>query len=269
MTPRHEQAPVRRDTTRAGGQECGGAPRYSENYGRRRARLIACGQWQPWVPATPVRDHLRDLRRRGASIRAIARAAGVSPATVHRLLSDDLSRPAMPRRMRAAEARRLLALSHGAASRAAARRDAAGTRLRLRALTAVGYPATSLAAHAGVAVCTVRRLIDGSAVTVSPALHRAVAAMYDELWDQSPASATGAQPRAAAAARERAARNGWPPPMGLDDDRIDDPGYRPRAGWRPVAPACAGPRQASRAGSATRAGCAAARPARPRPLRHD
>jgi len=29
-------------------------------------------------------------------------------------------------------------------------------------------------------------------------------------------------------ARRRAEGHGWPPPMGLDDNRIDDPAYRPR-----------------------------------------
>ena len=28
------------------------------------------------------------------------------------------------------------------------------------------------------------------------------------------------------------AEQGWPAPMGLDDERIDDPGYRPRTRWR-------------------------------------
>jgi hypothetical protein len=62
--------------------------------------------------------------------------------------------------------------------------------------------------------------------------------LYDELWDQPPPESTGAQRRAAAAARNRAARNGWPAPMGLDDGQIDDPGYRPRAHWRPADAAC-------------------------------
>jgi len=218
---------------------CPKLSRYRHNYARWRARQIAYGKWEPWAPAAPVREHVQALRREGASFRAIGRAAGVSPTTVHRLLHGEPARcRAVPDRMHAAEARRLLAVTQAAAERAAARRDAAGTRRRLRALTAVGHPAVSLAARLGVAPRTVRDLAAGQAGSVSPAMHRAVAALYDEIWDQPPDEHTGAQRRAAAAARARAARNGWPTPMGLDDDQIDAPGYRPRANWRPTG-ACA------------------------------
>lgn len=219
---------------------CSEGPRSRQNYARWRARQIAYGRWEPWAQAAPVRAHVQALQQGGASIRAIGRAAGVSPMTVHRLLRGEPARcPAAPHRMRAGEARRLLAVTPGAATRAAARRDAAGTRLRLRALTAVGYPAVSLAAHARVAPGTIRDLVSGHSRTVSLSLHAAVATLYDEMWDQPPPERTGAQRRAAAAARARAARNGWPPPMGLDDDQIDDPGYRPRTRWRPVTGGCA------------------------------
>ena len=228
---------------------CRSAPsRYRQDYARWRARQIAYGKWEPWAPAGPVREHVQALRRRGASFRAIGRAAGVSPATVHRLLHGEPARcRAVPDRIHAAEARRLLAVTPAAAGRAAARRDPAGTRRRLRALTALGHPAVSLAARLGVAPGTVRDLVSGHAGSVSPALHHAVAALYDEAWDQPPGERTGAQRRAAAAARARAARSGWPPPMGLDDDQIDDPGYRPRTQWRPVARVCAEDRPARHA----------------------
>jgi lambda repressor-like predicted transcriptional regulator len=218
---------------------CLGAPRSRQEYAQWRARQIAYGRWEPWALAAPVHGHVQSLRTNGASCRAIARAADVSPMTVHRLLNGDPAGCcAASRRMRAGEARRLLAVTPRAAARAGARRDATGTRLRLRALTATGYPAAGLAARAGVAPSTIRDLLSGHTRTVTPVLHRAVAALYDDLWDQPPPASTGAQRRAAAAALHRAAANGWPPPMGLDDDLIDDPGYRPRSHWRPTAAAC-------------------------------
>jgi len=249
MTEHHSQVrPGQRGPAR--GRQAGPAePRSGESYSGWRARQIAYGRWEPWAQAGPVREHVQGLRRRGASLRAIGRAAGVSPVTVHRLLHGDSARcRAAPRRMRAGEARRLLAVTPAAAVAAASRRDAAGARRRLRALTAVGYPAVVLAARAGVAPGTIRDLISGHAATVSAMLHKAIAGLYDELWDQPPPAATGAQRRAAAAARRRAARCGWPAPMGLDDDLIDDPGYRPRSHWRPTGTACtrrppAGPRR--------------------------
>ena len=62
------------------------------HYARRRNREIAYGRWQPWASATPVRDHVRLLRASGLSYQAIARAAGVSPMTVRRLLHGQPSR---------------------------------------------------------------------------------------------------------------------------------------------------------------------------------
>jgi hypothetical protein len=246
MTARHGQAracpgglaPVRHSGP--------AAPRSGENYGRWRARQIAYGRWEPWAQAAPVREHVQGLRRDGASLRAIGRAAGVSPTTVHRLLHGEPARcrPA-PRRIQAGEARRLLAVTPGVVVHAAARRDAAGVRLRLRALTAVGYPSVTLAVRAGVAPGTIRDLVSGHVPTVSMALHETVARLYDELWDQRPPEGTGAQRRAAAAARSRAARSGWPAPMGLDDGRIDDPAYRPRAHWRPTGAVCVVPEPGS------------------------
>jgi hypothetical protein len=216
-------------------QSCSASARSRQDYARRRARQIAYGRWEPWAPAAPVRKHVQELRRSGASLRSIGRAAGVSPTTVHRLLRGEPYRcRAAPHRMHADEARRLLAVTAGATEQVAARRDAAGTRLRLRALTAVGHPTVSLAVRLGLDPGTIRDIANGHTRTVSTAAHSDVAALYDEMWDQPPAERTGAQRRAAKAARARAARNGWPPPMGLDDSQIDDPGYRPRAHWRPV-----------------------------------
>jgi hypothetical protein len=220
------------------------APRSRREYARWRARQIAYGRWEPWLPAAPVREHVQALRGSGASARAIGRAACVSPMTVHRLLNGESAQGcAAAHRMRAREARRLLAVTPRAATRAAARLDAAGSRRRLQALTAVGYSSTALAGHAGIAARTVGDLVNGHTRTVSPALHRTVAALYDELWDQPPPEGTGAQRRAAAMARNRGAANSWPTPMGLDDEQIDDSSYRPRARWRPTAAPCrrAGP----------------------------
>jgi hypothetical protein len=213
-------------------------------YRRWRARQIAYGRWEPWTQADPVRQHVQALRRTGASYRAIGRAADVSPMTVHRLVQGEARHRGLPARIHAREAARLLAVTGTAVGRAAPRRDAAGTRLRLRALVAVGHPAVSLAAEADLTPRAVWDLLRGTTMTVSPAVHAGIAALYDRMWDQLPEERTAAQRRAVSAARGRAARNGWPPPMGLDDERIDDPRYRPRAQWRLVAGARACPAQA-------------------------
>ncbi len=65
----------------------------------------------------------------------------------------------------------------------------------------------------------------------------AVAALYDQLWDQPPPQRTRAQRIAAAAVRRAARARGWPPPLGWDDGTglhgIDNPAACPAPGWRP------------------------------------
>jgi hypothetical protein len=209
-------------------------PRLHRDYVRRRARQIAYGRWQPWAEtADPVRDHVRRLRRAGVSYRAMARAAGVSPMTVCRLHRGDPAR-SRASRVHAAHAQRLLAVTSSALAQAGTRRDAVGTRRRLRALTAMGHPTVSLARRLDVPPSAVRAIISGEAATVTAAMHAAVCELYEQTWDLRPCERTPVERRAAAAARTRAAREGWPPPMGLDDDRIDDPAYQPRTRWHPA-----------------------------------
>ncbi len=139
-----------------------------------------------------------------------------------------------PGRIRAVAAQRLLAVTPALMEQRAARRDCAGTRRRLQALIALGYPAVSLARRLGVDPRRVSRIVGGTTATVTSCMHAAVRDLYDRLWDVHPPARTMAERRASAAARALAASNGWPTPMGLDDDRIDDPAYRPRTQWRPA-----------------------------------
>jgi len=211
-------------------------------YVRWRTRQIAYGRWEPWADAAAVRGHVRRLRAAGGSYEAIAAAAGVSPMTVHRLLHgqrrpEDRGRARRQplARVSADAGQRLLAVTPAIVEQVAARRDATGTRRRLQALIAVGHPPAALAHRLGLAPRMVARIVRRTSATVSPALHSAICDLYDRLWDVAPPERTPAERRAAAAARALAAGHGWPAPMGLDDSRIDDPAYRPRAHWRPAA----------------------------------
>jgi hypothetical protein len=170
-----------------------------------------------------------------------AAAAGVSPMTVHRVLrgkqrTADQGRAAQRTsgRISASAAQRLLAVTPAMVAQVAARRDASGTRRRLQALVAVGHPRATLAHRLGIPPRTVTRIVRGTTATVSPDLHAAICALYERLWDVAPPGRTLAERKAAGAARTLAAGHGWPTPMGLDDERIDDPGYRPRVRWRPA-----------------------------------
>jgi hypothetical protein len=209
-------------------------PGSHREYVRWRSRQIAYGRWQPWAGAGPVREHVQRLRQAGASYQAIAGAAEVSVMTVHRLLHGcpQHGRP-VPERIRVAQAHQLLAVTPGRIC--TGRRCAAGSRHRLRALAAVGHAPAALARQLSLPPHQVQRIVRGEARTVSPATDAAIRSCYDQLWNQQPPERTGREHAAATAARRRAEREGWPPPMALDDDRIDDPTYRPRARWRPTA----------------------------------
>ncbi len=199
-------------------------------YARWRARQIAYGRWEPWADAAPVREHVGRLRRRGASYQAIAQAAGVSAMTVHRLLRGCPSKgQPVPGRIGAAQARRLLAFA--AAEPRAGRRSSCGSRRRLQALVAIGHSPAALARGLDVSPQWVRRMLRGETRTVSPGMSGRVRGLYDRMWDGLPPERTRRERGLARAARHRAEAEGWPPPMGLDDDRIDDSDYRTRIAW--------------------------------------
>jgi len=115
-----------------------------------------------------------------------------------------------------------------------ARVDAGGTRLRLRALVALGHSSGRIARALGVHRATVCVLLNGQAATVSEELRGDACRLFDAWWDKVPPGRTRAARAAAAASRHRAQRAGWCCPLGLDDDEIDVPGYRPKAEWRPA-----------------------------------
>jgi hypothetical protein len=115
-----------------------------------------------------------------------------------------------------------------------ARLDAGGTRLRLRALHVMGHGSARIARALGTSEDTIQRLVRGDARTVSPPLRDAVADLYDAWWDKRAPERTRAERAAAARARRRAAAGNWCAAAALNDNQLDAPGYRPRAGYRPA-----------------------------------
>lgn len=201
------------------------------DYTRRRSRQIAYGRWEPWADAGPVRDHVRRLRQGGASYGAIASAAGVSPMTVHKLVNGTQNRGCreLPDRIGAAQARRLLAVTTGGCGQW---RNACGSRRRLQALVALGHPPSVLASRLGISSPCLRRLLKAETQRVKIGFHARATALYGLLWDQLPSEGSRRERHTAERARNLAETAGWPPPMALDDDRIDDPAYQPRIAWR-------------------------------------
>jgi hypothetical protein len=146
------------------------------------------------VSARPVREHVLKLRAAGGTYQSIGRAAGTGAMTVHR----------MP----------------------------GATMWRLRALVAMGHTCSRMAAATGIPAGTLRRIVRGEALTISPQLRQAVITLFDAWWDKTPPRHTRQEKRAADNALQRAALHNWPPPAGLDEDDLDRPGYQPQCGWR-------------------------------------
>ncbi|HEV8275484.1 MAG TPA: hypothetical protein VGQ26_07285 [Streptosporangiaceae bacterium] len=112
--------------------------------------------------------------------------------------------------------------------------DANGTMLRLRALHVMGHGSARIACATGVSEQVIQRVTRGGSRTVSLAVRDAVARVYDLWWDLRAPERTGAERAAATKARHRARRGDWCAGAALDDDRLDQPGYRPRHGWLPA-----------------------------------
>jgi len=176
------------------------------------------------VSARPVREHVLKLRAAGGTYESIGRAAGTGAMTVHCIANA--RRPTVQAKV----ASKLLAISE--ADIRSAQPTPGGTMWRLRALVAMGHSCSRMAAATGIPPATLRRIVRGDALTISPALRQAVTALFDAWWDKTAPRRTRQEKLAARNALKRAALNGWPCPAGLDEDELDLPGYQPAARWR-------------------------------------
>jgi hypothetical protein len=117
---------------------------------------------------------------------------------------------------------------------ASARLDAGGTTWRLRSLIAMGHDSSRIARAMNVRPEAIQKLVRGDTTTVSPQFRDLACQLWNAWWDKRPPETTRSERRAASAARRRAERNSWPAAAGLDEDELDEPGYRPFCGYRPA-----------------------------------
>lgn len=120
-------------------------------------------------------------------------------------------------------------------TRTPARVDAGGTAWRLRSLIAMGHDCTRIGRALGVGPEVVRRITGGQTQSVSLELQARARQLWDAWWDKTPPRRTSAERRAAAIALRQAERNNWPAAAGLDEDLLDEPGYRPWSHYRTAA----------------------------------
>lgn len=200
-------------------QSCRKANRDAENY---RARHIAYGTWQPYIDAEPVRAHVRTLMDFGIGYLRIADQAGIPRSTIGKLIYGDPRRGQAPsKRVRPSTASKLLAIQ------AAPERlgttigvDPTGTRRRIQALVAMGWPLSQIGARIGIHRSNIGNTLTAPKVRAST--DRAVLALYEQLWNADPRQ-HGVSLHSYNRARNYAAAHGWAPVGAWDDDTIDNP----------------------------------------------
>jgi hypothetical protein len=187
---------------------------------RTATRERTFGRWHPYVDAGPVRDHIAAMRAAGIGVERIAQLAGLSVSHIRQLAEYDCSGSPATQRVRPSTAAHVLRVSIDSASRAPSSRvDATGTRRRLQALIAIGWPAELLADPLGRRPNSLLRSMTGQSVTARTAYE--VASLYERLWNTTPPRMTGEQRAVADAARAHAAARGWLPPLAWDDIDTD------------------------------------------------
>lgn len=210
-------------------RDCRQARRDAANH---RTRMRAYGWWQPFTDAGPARAWVRMLMehpRYPIGWQRVAALAGVSVPMVEGLLYEVAGKP-RARQIRPVNDARIRAVEPVLANVAdLALIDATGTRRRLQALVARGWPPLALCArpcwHGPFFHAVLRR----QRVTARTA--KDVLALYSELWDIDPPQRSRAEQTAARRAVNLAARHGWAVPQAWDDEEIDDPQAAP-ADWR-------------------------------------
>ena len=183
------------------------------------------------IDAEPVRKHIELLAAANIGPGRIAVLTGLAVATIAGFTgpygSGDGRRFGRKHKVRPDVAAKILALDPDAITPGVT--DATGSRRRIQALNAAGWPNVVL----------IQRLPQGNRPlhTLPRQTHLyastadAIAALYDELKDQRP-ERNGVHPASARRSRLRAKRNNWPNPTYWSTrmDVIDDPDFEPMYG---------------------------------------
>lgn len=197
----------RRDECRAANRE------YQNNYRRRRAYGLPTNES---VDATPVREHLQALIKRGVGPALIGKLADVEITAINRLVYPIRGREA--KQVSVKNARKLLSVPlPEIPADTLTTVDAAGSRRRVQALVVLGWSVVWQAGQIGIDQGVLYKLT-GGAERVSARTARRLAELYDRYWNVAPPVS-----RAVSMCRRAAQERGWLPPLAWDDDLIDLP----------------------------------------------
>lgn len=203
------------------------------SYERARVRRNAYGR-SNLTDATPVRDHIAALTAAGIGLKQITRHTGINGGVLSKLVYGIPGQRPPSRRILHANAEKILALNPHDPTLVAdgVRIPSHGTARRLQALATLGWSTNAIARHTGLD----RQRLDGAlhGRDVLAATHRAVTAIYEQLWDVPAPRRDQREKISAARAQGRAQREGWAPPLAWDDAAIDDPAATPHTDAGPA-----------------------------------
>ncbi|MFE2772271.1 sigma-70 family RNA polymerase sigma factor [Microbacterium resistens] len=189
---------------------------------RNRKKQKAYGRYDTGlVDVASVREHVLRLGEFGIGYKRVARLAGFNSSTPVRTIIWGRQDPGprfgeMQKRIKRENAERILAVKPDIDLLAdGARIPARGTQRRLQALVARGWSLSKLAERIEVDPTNIGAMMTRDRVTVS--MHRKVAALYDELWDQLPPRTAWRDSIAYSRAIGYARQRRWLPPLAWDD----------------------------------------------------
>jgi len=197
---------------------------------RTSSRAKAYGRWDNLVDAGPAREHVATLAAQGMGLKRIVAVSDISQGLLWKLVygkrHQDGSRVPSVRITKSAN-ERILAVRLDLAD--GARIDSTGTTRRIQGLVAIGWSQSKLAVRLGMLRSNFTAIAQGRTdVTVTRA--KAVADMYDELWNTAPPHTEWRDHIAYSRSLSYAAKAGWVVPMAWSDDDIDNPNATPDLG---------------------------------------
>ncbi|MEV8639492.1 hypothetical protein AB0395_48615, partial [Streptosporangium sp. NPDC051023] len=201
------------------GCRCAKCRKAATRYRAQQRVAAILGTHQPDVDADRCRQHVVMLRNHGMDVPSIAHEAGLGASTVSELLYGG-KKTVRPRTQAALLAVRPHSLDRPGLTLAL------GTRRRLHALSAMGYPASLISRESGVGrdrLLVIMSSVPPARVTVATA--RRVTDAYRRLCLVDPATC-GVEARIVRTLRRQAAAKGWASPLAWDN--IDDPAATPQ-----------------------------------------
>lgn len=183
-------------------------------------RLKAYGRYvSPLVDPAAAREHIERLNAAGMTAPVIATVAGVDGSTVYGILRGRPGRPC--KQIHASVSNAILAVEFSIdrlpdQSLFTGR----GVMRRLQALTARGWSLSELGRRMQLSPQRVEQMIRCERTTAG--VHRRVAALYEELWNETPPVATPGQKNGYTRAIKRARLHRWLPPLAWDDIDTDE-----------------------------------------------